>query len=197
MFDRALKILLVSSEVVPFAKTGGLADVAGSLPKALATISNNGTGNDVRVVMPHYKGVEGGIYRMDYPVNMCNRMKTAIVREASIEAQYKGEHKAVPVYLIDNHHYFYREGLYMFPDDAERFTFFCRAILEMLPRLNWQPDIIHCNDWQAASIPFFLKTRYRHDPFYSRISTVHTCSPSLPLYYRGRNFDVCGDQSWG
>lgn len=173
MFDRALKILVVSSEAVPFAKTGGLADVAGSLPKALATISN-GTGNDVRLAMPNYKGVEGGSYRMDYPVNFANRVETAIVREASIEAQYKGEHKVVPVYLLDNHHYFYREGLYMFPDDAERFAFFCRALLEMLPRMNWQPDIIHCNDWQAACIPFYLKTQYRNDPFYSKTSTVFT-----------------------
>ncbi|MHB8919159.1 MAG: glycogen/starch synthase, partial [Desulfocucumaceae bacterium] len=68
MFDRPLKILLVSSEVVPFAKTGGLADVAGSLPKALATVTSDHAGNDVRVAMPNYKGVEGGVYRIDFPV---------------------------------------------------------------------------------------------------------------------------------
>ncbi len=174
MFDRSLKILMVASEVVPFAKTGGLADVAGSLPKALATVGNDGQVNDVRVAMPHYKGVEGGEYRLDFPVTFGGRTESAIVREASIEAHYNGSHKKLPVYLMDNHHYFYRDGMYMFPDEAERFTFFCRAVLEMLPRLNWQPDIIHCNDWQTGPIPFYIKTRYRHDPFYSRISTVFT-----------------------
>ncbi|MBE3588295.1 MAG: glycogen synthase GlgA [Thermoanaerobacteraceae bacterium] len=174
MFDRPLKILLVSSEVVPFAKTGGLADVAGSLPKAMATIGNDRMGNDVRVAMPHYKGIEGAAYRMDFPVMFNNRAETAIIRESSIEAQYQGEHRIIPVYLVDNHHFFYRDGMYMFPDEAERFTFFCRAVLEMLPRLNWQPDIIHCNDWQTGPIPFYLKERYGHDPFYNRTATVFT-----------------------
>ncbi|MFZ5648225.1 MAG: glycogen synthase [Bacillota bacterium] len=174
MFDRPLKVLLISSEVVPFAKTGGLADVAGSLPKALAVAGNHGTVNDVRVAMPHYKGVEGGKYLLDFPVQFGGRTESAIIRQSSIEAQYKGDHKIIPVYLVDNHHYFYRDGMYMFPDEAERFTFFCRAVLEMLPRLNWQPDIIHCNDWQSGPIPFFLKTKYHQDPFYSKISTVFT-----------------------
>ncbi|RKO67382.1 glycogen synthase GlgA [Desulfofundulus salinus] len=174
MFDRPLKILLVSSEVVPFAKTGGLADVAGSLPKALATVGNDNLGNDVRVAMPHYKGIEKATYRMDFPVFFNNRAETAIIRESTIEAYYQGEHRIIPVYLVDNHHYFYRDGMYMFPDEAERFTFFCRAVLEMLPRLNWQPDIIHCNDWQTGPIPFFLKVRYAQDPFCNRIATVFT-----------------------
>ncbi|AEG14805.1 glycogen synthase GlgA [Desulfofundulus sp. TPOSR] len=174
MFDRPLKILLVSSEVVPFAKTGGLADVAGSLPKALATVGNDNLGNDVRVAMPHYKGIEKATYRMDFPVFFNSRAETAIIRESTIEAYYQGEHRIIPVYLVDNHHYFYRDGMYMFPDEAERFTFFCRAVLEMLPRLNWQPDIIHCNDWQTGPIPFFLKVRYAQDPFYSRVATVFT-----------------------
>ncbi|KJS14741.1 MAG: glycogen synthase [Peptococcaceae bacterium BRH_c4b] len=174
MFDRPLKILVVSSEVVPFAKTGGLADVAGSLPKALAVVGNDDMGNDVRVVMPHYKGIEGASYRMDFPVQFVNRAETAIIRESSIEAHFQGQHRIIPVYMVDNHHYFYRERMYMFPDEAERYTFFCRSVLEMLPRLNWQPDIIHCNDWQSGPIPFLLKVRYRHDPFYARISTVYT-----------------------
>ncbi|MEW5899455.1 MAG: glycogen synthase GlgA [Bacillota bacterium] len=174
MFDRPLKILLVSAEVVPFAKTGGLADVAGSLPKALATVGNDHAGNDVRVTLPHYKGIEGGRYRMDFPVLFKNRAETAIIREASLEAQYQGEHRLIPVYLVDNHHYFYRDGMYMFEDEAERFAFFCRAVLEMLPRLNWQPDVIHCNDWQAGPIPFFLNVRYRHDSFYNKMATVFT-----------------------
>ncbi|GBF34094.1 ADP-glucose transglucosylase [Desulfocucumis palustris] len=174
MFDRPLKILLVSSEVVPFAKTGGLADVAGSLPKALAVVGNDNMGNDVRVIMPHYKGIEGASYRMDFPVMFNNRAETSIIRESTIEAHFHGQHRIIPVYMVDNHHYFYRDRMYMFPDEAERYTFFCRAVLEMLPRLNWQPDVIHCNDWQSGPIPFFIKTRYRHDPFYAKISTVFT-----------------------
>ncbi|ACV62553.1 glycogen/starch synthase, ADP-glucose type [Desulfofarcimen acetoxidans DSM 771] len=174
MFDRPLKILLVSSEVAPFAKTGGLADVAGSLPKALSLVGTDHNINDVRLVMPHYKQIEGSDYLMDFPVKFGDRVETAIIRTSSIEAHYKRQDKAIPVYMIDNHHYFYRDGMYMFDDDPIRFTFFCRSLLEMLPKLNWQPDIIHCNDWQSGPIPFFLKTKYRHDPFYNKTATVFT-----------------------
>ncbi|HBX22429.1 MAG TPA: starch synthase [Desulfotomaculum sp.] len=175
MFDRPLKILLVSSEVAPFAKTGGLADVAGSLPKALATAGGNVYGgNDVRVAMPRYKQTEGAKYLMDFPVPFGGRIETAIVRQDSIEAEYQGEQRQIPVYMVDNHHYFFRDNIYMYADDAERFTFFCLALLEMLPRLGWQPDIIHCNDWQTGPIPFFIRTKYTKDDFYNRIATVFT-----------------------
>jgi len=174
MFDRPLKILFVSSEVVPFAKTGGLADVAGSLPKALSLVGGDNMGNDVRVVMPRYQQIEGASYKMDFPVPFKNRNETAIIRESSIEAHYQGERRQVPVYMVDNYHYFFRERMYMFEDEADRFAFFCRAVLEMLPRLEWQPDIIHCNDWQSGPIPLFLKTHYANNQFYNRIATVFT-----------------------
>ncbi len=174
MFDRPLKILLVSPEVVPFAKTGGLADVAGSLPKALAVVGNDNTGNDVRVAMPRYRHIEAGAYKTDFPVPFNNRFETVIIRESTIESHYRGIQKTIPVYLVDNHHYFYRDGMYMFDDEAERFAFFSKAVLEMLPRLDWQPDVIHCNDWQSGPIPLFLRTHYRQDPFYNRIATVFT-----------------------
>ncbi|MHB1042588.1 MAG: glycogen synthase GlgA [Eubacteriales bacterium] len=174
MFDRPLKILVVSSEVFPYAKTGGLADVAGSLPKALAVVGSDNMGNDVRVVMPRYKWIEGAVYKTDFPVPFKDRFETAIVRESYIEAQYQGERRTVPVYMIDNYHYFYRDRIYVFDDEAERFAFFCRAVLEMLPRLEWQPDIIQCNDWQSGPIPLFLKTHYANDQFYKRIATVFT-----------------------
>ncbi|HAG08034.1 MAG TPA: glycogen synthase GlgA [Desulfotomaculum sp.] len=174
MFDRPLKILFVASEVVPFAKTGGLADVAGSLPKALATVSNNHSGNDVRIALPHYKGIEGARYLIDFPVNMITRTESAIIREATIEAKYNGEHRLIPVYLVDNHHYFYRDGMYMFADEATRFAFFCHAVLEILPKLNWQPDIIHCNDWQTGPIPLFLKTKLFQHSFYRKTATIFT-----------------------
>ncbi|MGI6493170.1 MAG: glycogen synthase [Pelotomaculum sp.] len=174
MYDRPLKILMVSSEVVPFAKTGGLADVAGSLPKALALVGNDHSGNDIRVVMPRYRQIENATYKLDFPIYFNNRFETTIIRENSIEAHYQGAHKTIPVYMVDNYHYFYRDRLYMFDDEAERFAFFCHAVLEMLPRMEWQPDIIHCNDWQSGPIPLLLNTHYRHDPFYSRIATVFT-----------------------
>lgn len=175
MFDRPLKILVISSEVVPFAKTGGLADVAGSLPKALAlTVNDDCLVNDVRVAMPHYKGIEGASYAMDFPVSFSSRTETAIIRESSFEAHLHGRRHRIPVYMVDNYHYFYRDRMYMFPDEAERYVFFCRATLDMLPKLGWQPDIIHCNDWQTGPIPFLLKTRYKQDPFYRNIATAFT-----------------------
>jgi starch synthase len=175
MFDRPLKILFVSSEVVPFAKTGGLADVAGSLPKALATVVNHGLPHhDVRVVMPRYKMIEDARYLTDFPVWFAGRHHEAIIRQREIEAHFQGAHQTIPVYMIDNYQYYYRDGIYAFDDEAERFGFFCQAVLELLPRLNWQPDVIHCNDWQTGLIPLFLKTRYREDPFFRRTATVFT-----------------------
>lgn len=173
MFDRPLKVLFVSSEVVPFAKVGGLADVAGSLPKALS-VGADEQGNDVRVVLPYYKGIEGTEYLLDFPVPLAGQSRTCIIKKAKIEAVWKNQIREVPVYFTANYHYFYRDGIYAFSDDAERFAFFCNAVLEMLPHLGWQPDIIHCNDWQTGPIPLLLKTRYGDNPFYRKISTVFT-----------------------
>ncbi len=170
MLDRNLKVLFVSSEVVPFAKTGGLADVAGSLPKALTAM-----GNDVRVVLPRYRGITGVSTVTDFPVKIGNRAETCLVRESHIEAKTEGgETKKVPVYFIDNYHYFDREGMYCHWDEAERFAFFSIAVLEMLKRIDFQPDVIHCNDWQSGPIPFLIKEKYTNDPFYDRIATVFT-----------------------
>ena len=169
MLDRNLRILVAASEVVPFAKTGGLADVAGSLPKALAVM-----GNDVRVVLPRYRKTTPTRTVIDFPVQVGGRRETAIVREGSIEARQGEAVRTVPVYFIDNYHYFDREGLYGFPDEAERYAFFCRAVLEMLPRLNWEPDVIHCNDWQTGPIPLLLKEQYARDPHYGRTATLFT-----------------------
>lgn len=170
MLDRNLKILVVSSEVVPFAKTGGLADVAGSLPKALTVM-----GNDVRIVLPRYRGITDVSTVTDFPVRIGNRTETCIVRESHIEARLpEGGVKQVPVYFIDNYHYFDREGLYCHHDEAERFAFFSIAVLEMLRHIDFQPDVIHCNDWPSGPIPFQLRERYSHAPFYHRMATVFT-----------------------
>ncbi|RJX19791.1 MAG: glycogen synthase GlgA [Ammonifex sp.] len=173
MFDRPLKILVVSSEAVPFAKVGGLADVAGSLPKALA-IGIEEQGNDVRLVLPLYKHIEGTEYLTDFPVPLAGELRTCILRKGRLDAHHKGKTESVPVYFTGNYNYFFREGIYAFPDDAQRFAFFCYAVLEMLPRLGWQPDVIHCNDWQTGPIPLLLKTQYKSNPFYKRTATVFT-----------------------
>ncbi len=184
MLDRNLKVLVVSSEVVPFAKTGGLADVAGSLPKALAAM-----GNDARIVLPRYRGISDVMTVTDFPVKIGDRTETCVLRQSSLEAKLEGGGtKPVPVYFIDNYHYFDRDGMYCHYDEAERFAFFSRAVLEMLKRINFQPDLIHCNDWESGPIPFLLREKYRSDPFYSRIATVFTVHN---LLYQGNYPKEC------
>ncbi|HHV35860.1 MAG TPA: glycogen synthase GlgA [Syntrophomonadaceae bacterium] len=160
-----LKILLTSAEVTPFAKTGGLADVAGSLPKALKHL-----GHDVRIAMPKYKQITKGEYLLDYPVEMDHHLETGIIKQTKL----KGKNVEIPVYLIDNYKYFYRDSIYGYGDEAERFNFFSKAVLNMLPQIKFQPEIIHCNDWQSGMIPLSLKTKYAEDPFYNRIATLFT-----------------------
>jgi len=175
MSDQKLKILVVSPEVAPFAKTGGLADVAGSLPKALAAL-----GHDVRVAMPRYKQITNAQYLTDLPVDMDGHVETAIVRQTSLRS---GAGHEIPVYLVDNYRFFYRDGLYGYHDEAERFSFFSKATLAMLPRIEFQPDVIHCNDWQSGPIPLFLKIKYEDEPFYQRMASVFTVHN---LQYQGR-----------
>jgi len=170
-----LKILLVSSEVSPLAKTGGLADVAGSLPKALAA-----RGHDVRIAMPRYRQVKDVDYLIDLPVEMDGSLETAVIRHTTL----KGD-RPVPVYLVDNYKYFWRDGMYGYNDDAIRFNFFCKSILSMLSWLDFQPDIIHCNDWQSGPIPLFLKVKHEDNPFYRKTATVFTIHN---LQYQG-NFE--------
>lgn len=175
MSKSGLKILLLSAELAPFAKTGGLADVAASLPKALTKITNGeGAVPDVRVAIPRYQRIKEATYLMDFPVDIAMRATTAVIRTPNIKVLSLDQQRNLPVYLVDNYHYFDRDGMYMFADEAERFTFFCRAVLEMLPRLNWQPDVIHCNDWQTGVVPLFLKTLHKNDPFYQRVATAFT-----------------------
>ena len=145
-----LKVLLVASEVEPFAKTGGLADVAGSLPKALARL-----GHDIRIIMPRYKQIQGTEYLDDLPVEMDGHLETAIVKHGMLPVKGAEADLRIPVYFIDNYKYFYRDGLYGHIDDGARFNFFTKAVLSVLPKLDFQPDVIHCNDWQSALLPLF------------------------------------------
>ncbi|MZP31439.1 glycosyltransferase [Heliobacterium undosum] len=167
MTEQPLKVLFVSAEVVPFAKAGGLADVAGSLPRALASL-----GVDVRVAMPRHGQIPRGAYVTDYMVEVDARKETAVIREGRIEALPGG--KPVPVYFIDNYQYFGRENIYGYSDDGERWGFFSRALLEMLEPIDFIPDILHFNDWQCGPAIALLKEEYRHHPAYRRIASVLT-----------------------
>lgn len=168
-FDETYKILVVAAEATPFAKTGGLGDVAGSLPKALST-----WGNDVRLVIPRYRGIDDWKVLGDFPVWVNGRRETAVLRQSHLRARLDDVERLVPVYFVDNYHYFDRDRFYNYADDAERWAFFCRAVLEMIRFLEWRPDIIHGHDWQTGPVPLLLKTHYVHDPFYSSIATVFT-----------------------
>ena len=165
--QKPLNILQFSAEVVPFAKTGGLADVVGSLPKALKQL-----GHDVRVVMPRYGRV--GIEKFGlkqklapFPVPLGEGNEPTAVFEGTI-----GD--GVPVYFVENPRLYDRDGIYMYPDDAERFIFFCRAGLELCKQIGWQPDILHCHDWHTAMVPNWIKTIYKDDPFFAHAATVYT-----------------------
>ncbi len=170
MNNKKLKILYVSAEMSPFAKTGGLADVAGSLPIALAEL-----GHDVRVVMPKYRLIKGEFeYAADFPVLMDNWIETCVVRKTLISFNSHGRKKELPVYFTDSYRYFDREGIYGHYDDADRFIFFCKAVLLMLPHIGFKPDIIHCNDWHTGPLCLLLKEQYSYDEFYSSISTIYS-----------------------
>jgi starch synthase len=165
--QRPLRVLQFSAEVAPFAKTGGLADVAGSLPKALKQL-----GHDVRLVMPRYGRI--GIERFGLQPKL-DRFSVPFGENdesASILEGHIGDD--VPVYFVDNPRLYDRDGIYMYPDDAERFLFFCRAGLEMCKELGWQPDILHCHDWHTAMVPNWMQTIYKDDPFFADAATVYT-----------------------
>ena len=161
-----MKILFVATEASPFFKTGGLGDVIGSLPKALLK-----EGADVRVIMPKYSSIPSS-----YREKMVH--KAAITVPVGWRRQFCGLEEYteldVPFYFIDNDFYFAREGIYGFYDDAERFAFFCRAVLDALPYLEFQPDIIHCHDWPTGMVSTFLKAHYQNNEFYQDIKTVFT-----------------------
>lgn len=189
--NEPLKILVMAAEVVPFAKTGGLADVAGALPKAIRAL-----GHDVRVAMPRYGRIEPTMFQLQeaipsFDVPMNHSVEQAGLQQATIAPD-------IPVYMVESARYFDREGLYMYPDDAERFIFFCRATLEALRHLDWQPDVIHCHDWHTAIVPNWLKTIYEDDPFYANTVTIYTIHN---LAYQGifgyRVLEVAGIDQWG
>ena len=162
-----LRVLFIAAEGVPFVKTGGLADVIGALPKALRRL-----GHDVRVVLPRYASINPARWRLE-----------PLLDNVAVPMHEETEHVRIlagsladdiPVYFVDSPRYFQRENLYGYVDDGERFILFCRAALEMVRQLQWQPEVLHCHDWHAAIIPNWMRTIYRDDPFLRGAATVFT-----------------------
>ena len=170
-----MNILYVTSEAVPFCKTGGLADVAGSLPPSLAA-----TGESVSVILPLYETVK------DKWGEKLHFERWTNVRLAWREVYcglFSFEYEGVTWYFIDNESYFRRRELYGHYDDGERFAFFSRAVTELLPSLPEKPDVVHCNDWQSALVPVYIRDEAVRNDFYKSIRTVITVHN---IEYQGR-----------
>ena len=162
-----LRILYVAAEVAPFAKTGGLADVAGALPQALARL-----GHDVRVVMPRHRGVEAAAG----PLRVAAARVAVPIGDRTVEcAILEGRlGDRVPIYFVSHDEYYDRPALYGESDDCERYVFFCRSVLAALPALGWMPHVVHANDWQTGLIPVYLETLFRDTPAYAGVASVFT-----------------------
>ena len=170
-----MNILYVTSEAVPFCKTGGLADVAGSLPQALAA-----NGDSVSVILPLYETVAVN-FRDELRFEKCRYVRLAW--RSVYCGLFSAEREGVKWYFIDNEYYFKRPDLYGYYDDGERFAFFSRAVTELLPELPEKPDVVHCNDWQSALVPVYIRDEAVRDDFYKDIRTVITVHN---IEYQGR-----------
>lgn len=179
------KILLVGAEVMPFAATGGLGDVLGSLPAAIAAADAEA---DVRVVMPLY-----GQVKPEW------REKMTKLAEFTVSLSWRQQYCAVfslvkdkvTYYFIDNEYYFKRDKLYGYLDDGERYAYFCKAVIDMMPQLGYYPDILHAHDWQAALAVIYLNTLYRHVAGYGDMRTVFTIHN---IEYQGKyDFAILSD----
>ncbi len=162
-----MKILFATSEAAPFVRTGGLGDVAGALPKTFVKL-----GHDARVILPFYKEEIKDAFKNGF------RFVGSTFVDLSWRRQYVGVYEAnydgVTYYFIDNEYYFKRKGLYGHFDDGERFAFFSKAVLEVLPLIGFFPDILHCNDWHTALVPVYLDVFYRFSEDFRNIKTVFT-----------------------
>ena len=185
-----LNILLAASEVVPFAKSGGLADVAGALPKALRAL-----GHDVRVVMPRYYVVDKEKYKLK-PLDGSLGVPMGSMGEAwagVLEGTLPGSD--VPVYFIEHEGFFGRKGLYDedgvgYGDNDNRFIFFSKAVMQLAKKLHFKPDVIHANDWHTASIPILLNTTYAFDPNFENTGSLLTIHN---LQHQGKFYKGCMD----
>ena len=168
-----MNVLYAVSEAAPFIKTGGLADVGGSLPKALIS-----QGVDVRVILPLYGSISD---KWRLKMNFCFYTYIQLAWRRQYCGVFSLEQDGVVWYFIDNEYYFKRESIYGCFDDGERFAFFSRAVLEILPQLDWKPDVINCNDWQTALIPLYI--REDRSGYFSDVKTVFTIHN---IEYQGR-----------
>lgn len=185
-----MRIAFISPEVFPFAKTGGLADVSYSYPKALAK-----AGHEVCVFMPAYNTIDKEKYNVKLD-------KAPLIIKMGQEEKYSAILSSdyipgVQTYFIDYERYFHREGLYgnyynnAYSDNAERFAFFSKAVIHGLKEINFIPDIIHCNDWQTGLIPVYLKTIYKNDKFFERTAIVLTVhNAGYQGLFPGNNLDM-------
>ncbi len=178
------KVLYVGAEAMPFAATGGLGDVLGSLPAALASTNEA----DVRVILPLYASVSDAWRK---------QMKEEAVFYVTLawRQQYCGvyslEKDGVTYYFIDNEYYFKRPSLYGYFDDGERYAYFCMAVLETIARVGFYPDILHAHDWQSALSVVYLNCIYKSRPGYEKIRTVFTIHN---IEYQGQyDFAILGD----
>ena len=180
------KILFVGAEAMPFAATGGLGDVLGSLPAAIKAAGKKNV--DIRVIMPLYS-----VITQDWR----NKMREEAVFEVQLSWRrkycgiYSLEKEGVVYYFVDNEYYFKRRGLYGEYDDGERYAFFCMAVMEFLCRSEWKPDILHAHDWQAALSIVYLNRKYRLVKGFYDIKTVFTIHN---IEYQGKyDFAILGD----
>lgn len=175
-----MKILFATSEAEPFIKTGGLGDVSGALPIALAEEKQ-----DIRVVLPLYESIPSK-YRQT--MEFLGSTIVALGWRHQYAGVFTETINGVKYYFIDNEYYFKRKGIYGHFDDGERFAFFSKAVLEALPLIGFYPDVIHCNDWQTALIPVMTDCFYRNKEGYNNIKTVLTIHN---IEFQGRMDQSC------
>lgn len=160
---RKIKLLYVSAEISPYANAGGLGEVGRSLPKALMETGNY----EVRRVMPLYQVVKCKLnYITDFTVQMDQGFETCVLKKDSNDMD-------ITTYFITNDRYYFRENIYSYNDDGFRFFFFCKAVVEMLKHISFQPDIIHTNDWHTGFLPLLLKKEF---PNIKTVYTIHNIS---------------------
>ena len=197
-----LKVLSLAAEIAPFAKTGGLADVCGSLPKALENL-----GHEVRAVMPAYRAIEiahsTGKWNLELmPGDLRVPTGAGIVTAAVFRGKLPGS--SVPVYFIAEKNLFDRDEIYGYNDDPYRYCFFSRAALELISALNWRPDVIHCHDWHTAPALTWLTTTGQMDPFYRALPGIYTIhnlayqgkADRSVLHYLGTGVEPLIEEDW-
>jgi starch synthase len=163
-----LKIMFMSAEAAPFAKTGGLGDIGGSLPKALRAM-----GHDVRVFMPAYQNIEAGYPGVgSMPLQLNVPTGSGVIQAGAFDGKLPGSD--VPVYFIAHHDLFNRPNIYGYWDDAYRFAFFSKAAFELTLSIGWRPDLLHAHDWHTAPAVTWLATAGQADPRFQGIGSVFT-----------------------